>query len=159
MNDRKRKFQDTDLAHDSEGSKTAPVQCFPPPTLVYSELDFSARVCRESTMAFCPSFLPELFQDLSQLQEAWLAEGKSLSVSLFVSLGALILTKTKFPLFFGFSVAQVPDDEQFVPDFQSDNCKSLFYSSVHPSGICQFIATVASFNWSIVSYLLLVKRS
>ena len=35
--------------------------------------------------------IPELFQDLSQLQEAWLAE------------------------------AQVPDDEQFVPDFQSDN--------------------------------------
>lgn len=51
--DRKRKFLETDLAHDSE----------------------------------------ELFQDLSQLQEAWLAE------------------------------AQVPDDEQFVPDFQSDNCK------------------------------------
>ncbi|NXC04181.1 ETV5 protein, partial [Orthonyx spaldingii] len=49
--DRKRKFLETDLAHDSE----------------------------------------ELFQDLSQLQEAWLAE------------------------------AQVPDDEQFVPDFQSDN--------------------------------------
>ncbi|NXO39633.1 ETV5 protein, partial [Locustella ochotensis] len=48
--DRKRKFLETDLAHDSE----------------------------------------ELFQDLSQLQEAWLAE-------------------------------QVPDDEQFVPDFQSDN--------------------------------------
>uniref|UniRef100_A0A8C4U7P9 ETS variant transcription factor 5 n=1 Tax=Falco tinnunculus TaxID=100819 RepID=A0A8C4U7P9_FALTI len=47
----KRKFLETDLAHDSE----------------------------------------ELFQDLSQLQEAWLAE------------------------------AQVPDDEQFVPDFQSDN--------------------------------------
>ncbi|KAL2087845.1 hypothetical protein ACEWY4_016673 [Coilia grayii] len=36
----------------------------------------------------------ELFQDLSQLQEIWIAE------------------------------AQVPDDEQFVPDFQSDN---LFY--------------------------------
>ncbi|NXS38127.1 ETV5 protein, partial [Pomatostomus ruficeps] len=49
--DRKRKFLETDLAHDSE----------------------------------------ELFQDLSLLQEAWLAE------------------------------AQVPDDEQFVPDFQSDN--------------------------------------
>ncbi|ELK00782.1 ETS translocation variant 5 [Pteropus alecto] len=54
--DRKRKFLDTDLAHDSE----------------------------------------ELFQDLSQLQEAWLAEGKFLG-------------------------SQVPDDEQFVPDFQSDN--------------------------------------
>uniref|UniRef100_A0A7M4FTX7 ETS variant transcription factor 5 n=1 Tax=Crocodylus porosus TaxID=8502 RepID=A0A7M4FTX7_CROPO len=51
VTDRKRKFLDTDLAHDSE----------------------------------------ELFQDLSQLQETWLAE------------------------------AQVPDDEQFVPDFQSDN--------------------------------------
>ncbi|NXX11996.1 ETV5 protein, partial [Podargus strigoides] len=56
--DRKRKFLETDLAHDSE----------------------------------------ELFQDLSQLQEAWLAEGKSST-----------------PPF------AVPDDEQFVPDFQSDN--------------------------------------
>lgn len=28
--------------------------------------------------------------------------------------------------FFSPSVAQVPDDEQFVPDFQSDNCKYLF---------------------------------
>ncbi|KAK9514313.1 hypothetical protein VZT92_027789 [Zoarces viviparus] len=36
----------------------------------------------------------ELFQDLSQLQETWLAE------------------------------AQVPDnDEQFVPDFQTENCE------------------------------------
>ncbi|NXC73128.1 ETV5 protein, partial [Anhinga anhinga] len=56
--ERKRKFLETDLAHDSE----------------------------------------ELFQDLSQLQEAWLAEGKSSP-----------------PPF------TVPDDEQFVPDFQSDN--------------------------------------
>ncbi|TNN41951.1 ETS translocation variant 1 [Liparis tanakae] len=35
----------------------------------------------------------DLFQDLSQLQELWIAE------------------------------AQVPDDEQFVPDFQSDSCE------------------------------------
>ncbi|KAM8857676.1 ETS translocation variant 5a isoform 1-T1 [Synchiropus picturatus] len=51
VNDRKRKFIDSELALDTE----------------------------------------ELFQDLSQLQEIWIAE------------------------------AQVPDDEQFVPDFQSDN--------------------------------------
>ncbi|XP_053328142.1 ETS translocation variant 5 [Spea bombifrons] len=51
VTDRKRRFLDTDLAHDSE----------------------------------------ELFQDLSQLQEGWLIE------------------------------AHVPDDEQYVPDFQSDN--------------------------------------
>ncbi|KAK2856937.1 hypothetical protein Q5P01_005672 [Channa striata] len=51
VNDRKRKFMDTELAQDTE----------------------------------------ELFQDLSQLQEIWIAE------------------------------AQVPDDEQFVPDFQSNN--------------------------------------
>ncbi|XP_008326184.1 ETS translocation variant 5a isoform X2 [Cynoglossus semilaevis] len=51
LNERKRKFVDTELAQDTE----------------------------------------ELFQDLSQLQEIWIAE------------------------------AQVPDDEQFVPDFQSDN--------------------------------------
>ncbi|XP_017276719.1 ETS translocation variant 5a [Kryptolebias marmoratus] len=51
LNDRKRKFVDTELAQDTE----------------------------------------ELFQDLSQLQEIWIAE------------------------------AQVPDDEQFVPDFQSES--------------------------------------
>ncbi|XP_028998253.2 ETS translocation variant 5-like [Betta splendens] len=51
VDDRKRKFMDTELAQDTE----------------------------------------ELFQDLSQLQEIWIAE------------------------------AQVPDDEQFVPDFQSNN--------------------------------------
>ncbi|XP_028835532.1 ETS translocation variant 5b isoform X2 [Denticeps clupeoides] len=56
INDRKRKFVDTELAQDTE----------------------------------------ELFQDLSQLQEIWIAE------------------------------AQVPDDEQFVPDFQSDNL--IFHS-------------------------------
>ncbi|NXP13423.1 ETV5 protein, partial [Thinocorus orbignyianus] len=63
--ERKRKFLETDLAHDSE----------------------------------------ELFQDLSQLQEAWLAEGK-FSPLLFFCVKSL---------------SQVPDDEQFVPDFQSDN--------------------------------------
>ncbi|XP_066543693.1 ETS translocation variant 5a isoform X2 [Amia ocellicauda] len=62
LNDRKRKFLDTELAHDSE----------------------------------------ELFQDLSQLQEIWIAE------------------------------AQVPDDEQFVPDFQSDN---LMFHGPPPSKI------------------------
>ncbi|KAG9349330.1 hypothetical protein JZ751_027773, partial [Albula glossodonta] len=44
----------------------------------------------------------ELFQDLSQLQEMWIAE------------------------------AQVPDDEQFVPDFQSDN---LVFHGPPPSKI------------------------
>ncbi|XP_041120293.1 ETS translocation variant 5-like isoform X2 [Polyodon spathula] len=64
-NDRKRKFLDTELAHDSE----------------------------------------ELFQDLSQLQEIWIAEGERSSARP----SALTLH------------SQVPDDEQFVPDFQSDN--------------------------------------
>ncbi|XP_048875058.1 ETS translocation variant 5-like isoform X2 [Brienomyrus brachyistius] len=62
VNDRKRKFVDTELAQDTE----------------------------------------ELFQDLSQLQEIWIAE------------------------------AQVPDDEQFVPDFQSDN---LMFHGPPPSKI------------------------
>ncbi|KAG7469637.1 hypothetical protein MATL_G00131000 [Megalops atlanticus] len=56
----------------------------------------------------------ELFQDLSQLQEAWLAEDvmlQDLSASVF------------FPSYLQHrSLAQVPDnDEQFVPDFQSEN--------------------------------------
>ncbi|KAM9343814.1 ETS translocation variant 5a isoform 3-T3 [Pholidichthys leucotaenia] len=62
LNDRKRKFIDTELAQDTE----------------------------------------ELFQDLSQLQEIWIAE------------------------------AQVPDDEQFVPDFQSD---SLMFHGLLPAKI------------------------
>ncbi|KAG7219721.1 hypothetical protein INR49_018884 [Caranx melampygus] len=62
LNDRKRKFVDTELAQDTE----------------------------------------ELFQDLSQLQEIWIAE------------------------------AQVPDDEQFVPDFQSD---SLMFHGPPPAKI------------------------
>ncbi|XP_062862125.1 ETS translocation variant 5a [Trichomycterus rosablanca] len=62
VNDRKRKFVDTELAQDTE----------------------------------------ELFQDLSQLQEIWIAE------------------------------AQVPDDEQFVPDFQSD---SLMFHGPPPTKI------------------------
>ncbi|KAM6985210.1 ETS translocation variant 5a isoform 2-T2 [Aplochiton taeniatus] len=62
VNDRKRKFVDTELAQDTE----------------------------------------ELFQDLSQLQEIWIAE------------------------------AQVPDDEQFVPDFQSD---SLMFHGPLPAKI------------------------
>ncbi|XP_033899840.2 ETS translocation variant 5-like isoform X2 [Acipenser ruthenus] len=64
-NDRKRKFLDTELAHNSE----------------------------------------ELFQDLSQLQEIWIAEGGCSSAHP----SALTLP------------SQVPDDEQYVPDFQSDN--------------------------------------
>ncbi|KAM7321828.1 hypothetical protein ACRRTK_018669 [Alexandromys fortis] len=64
----------------------------------------------------------ELFQDLSQLQEAWLAEGKFLDCAvLYVKRSAVPFravqrskTEVSFP-------AQVPDDEQFVPDFQSDN--------------------------------------
>ncbi|MED6271498.1 ETS translocation variant 5 [Characodon lateralis] len=62
LNDRKRKFVDTELAQDTE----------------------------------------ELFQDLSQLQEIWIAE------------------------------AQVPDDEQFVPDFQSE---SLMFHGPPPTKI------------------------
>ncbi|KAM8855535.1 ETS translocation variant 5a isoform 2-T3 [Spinachia spinachia] len=62
LNDRKRKFVDTELAQDTE----------------------------------------DLFQDLSQLQEIWIAE------------------------------AQVPDDEQFVPDFQSD---SLMFHGPPPAKI------------------------
>ncbi|XP_054643901.1 ETS translocation variant 5a isoform X2 [Dunckerocampus dactyliophorus] len=62
LNERKRKFVDTELAQDTE----------------------------------------ELFQDLSQLQDIWIAE------------------------------AQVPDDEQFVPDFQSD---SLMFHGPPPAKI------------------------
>ncbi|XP_037542681.1 ETS translocation variant 5a [Nematolebias whitei] len=62
LNNRKRKFVDTELAQDTE----------------------------------------ELFQDLSQLQEIWIAE------------------------------AQVPDDEQFVPDFQSE---SLMFHGPPPTKI------------------------
>ncbi|XP_010878010.2 ETS translocation variant 5a isoform X3 [Esox lucius] len=66
IDNRKRKFVDTELAQDTE----------------------------------------DLFQDLSQLQEIWIAEGELTS--------------------------QVPDDEQFVPDFQSD---SLMFHGPPPTKI------------------------
>lgn len=70
--------------------------------------------------------IPELFQDLSQLQEAWLAEGKFLGCPVFHIKHFILLFNTteKFKIKISFP-AQVPDDEQFVPDFQSDNCKYL----------------------------------
>lgn len=63
VNERKRKFQDTDLAHDSEGR------------LITILNNTSEHFCSFLVAFFY--FLSELFQDLSQLQEAWLAEGKS----------------------------------------------------------------------------------
>ncbi|KAM9829197.1 ETS translocation variant 5-like isoform 2-T2 [Syngnathus typhle] len=65
LGDRKRKFMDAGLDQDTEGMATM----------------------------FTSQKSEELFQDLSQLQEIWIAEG----------------------------LAQNPDDEQFVPDFQSSN--------------------------------------
>lgn len=70
--------------------------------------------------------ITELFQDLSQLQEAWLAEGKFLDCAVphvkhsTAPFSKIQRSKTEISL-----PAQVPDDEQFVPDFQSDNCKYL----------------------------------
>lgn len=89
VNDRKRKFQDTDLAHDSEGSEELP------PFVVVDvwkkhlwNITILSSMCkkhvsRKKYSIFCSCFLSELFQDLSQLQEAWLAEGKSLLISQF----------------------------------------------------------------------------
>lgn len=72
-----------------------------------------------------------MFQDLSQLQEAWLAEGKFLYYAiLHVKHFTVPFSKTqRSKTGISFS-AQVPDDEQFVPDFQSDNCKYLSVADI-----------------------------
>jgi len=62
-----------------------------------SELRFRGERKRKFAEAELDQDTEDLFQDLSQLQEIWIAE------------------------------AQVPDDEQFVPDFQSDNL--IFHGS------------------------------
>lgn len=85
MNDRKRKFQDTDLAHDSEGSCehscTEKLDCNHPYSKHHNKpLQFMP--CKY----FIFFFVSELFQDLSQLQETWLAEGKSFLYHICISL-------------------------------------------------------------------------
>lgn len=77
--DRKRKFLDTDLAHDSEGSKAFPayvVASLLPVTVAcrfFPDFSLAEEISSFWGLLFSIS---ELFQDLSQLQEAWLAEGK-----------------------------------------------------------------------------------
>lgn len=66
----------------------------------------------------CPA---ELFQDLSQLQEIWIAEGEF--CVLFVC--RCLTEPGPTDVLSTCSTAQVPDDEQFVPDFQSDSCEYL----------------------------------
>lgn len=85
--DRKRKFLDTDLAHDSEGSEAFPsvVACSHGSLQKLHAASSSLFSLAEEFSSFwCLLFsIPELFQDLSQLQEAWLAEGKFLGCPIF----------------------------------------------------------------------------
>lgn len=129
MTDRKRKFLDTDLAHDSEGSGDFPVPQPPQTAQITSAQPPMLLLSTRNNLILNPFFflfflIAELFQDLSQLQEAWLAEGKFLDCAvLYVKRSAVpfrAVQRSKIEVSFP---AQVPDDEQFVPDFQSDNCK------------------------------------
>lgn len=64
LSDRKRKFVDTELAQDTEGESSDVIRwspCFTSADLYSNPLSFQ---------------LPELFQDLCQLQEIWIAEGR-----------------------------------------------------------------------------------
>lgn len=69
ISDRKRKFVDSELALDTEGNGEAEIGDIVTSSLVY----FHSISCRW-LFPFCVS---ELFQDLSQLQEIWIAEGQS----------------------------------------------------------------------------------
>ncbi|RXM27806.1 ETS translocation variant 5 [Acipenser ruthenus] len=137
-NDRKRKFLDTELAHDSEelfqdlsqlqeiwiaegGCSSAHPSALTLPSQVPDDEQYvpdfqsdnseesSSRQANDRKRKFLDTELAhnseELFQDLSQLQEIWIAEGGCSSAHP----SALTLP------------SQVPDDEQYVPDFQSDN--------------------------------------
>lgn len=82
--DRKRKFLDTDLAHDSEGSEAFPsVLCLPQMAPSESSRSLCCLAEEFSSFWYLLFSIPELFQDLSQLQEAWLAEGKFLGCPIF----------------------------------------------------------------------------
>jgi len=63
--DRKRKFVDTELAQDTEGEGAARRP--------------GARRARRASLSLYLWFVSELFQDLSQLQELWIAEGMTSS--------------------------------------------------------------------------------
>ena len=84
MIDRKRKFLDTDLAHDSEGSAALPsvVACsYGSLRKLRTQPASSLFPLGEFSSFWCLLFsIPELFQDLSQLQETCLQLTKPLEV-------------------------------------------------------------------------------
>lgn len=63
MNDRKRKFVDSELALDTEGNASAEAQ----------RRSVAYFYSKKLSITF---YFSELFQDLSQLQEIWIAEGQ-----------------------------------------------------------------------------------
>lgn len=65
LGDRRRRFLDTELAQDTEGISAWCVQSA-----------FDVCKCSSSSGNLICVCLSELFQDLSQLQEIWIAEGK-----------------------------------------------------------------------------------
>lgn len=70
LNDRKRKFVDTELAQDTEGSFADAINVMKSTVRL---LETSAKF-----LLFFSFIISELFQDLSQLQEIWIAEGEFL---------------------------------------------------------------------------------
>lgn len=95
----------------------------------------AAQVCLGSSELTGPGSCPaELFQDLSQLQEIWIAEGEFWTGGTS-SASDPYAVQTKTLTFSPRSTAHVPDDEQFVPDFQSDSCEYLLCSGGARGGV------------------------
>lgn len=70
LNDRKRKFVDTELAQDTEGTFLCVID------VIKSTVKYVGTSAK--FLLFSSSVFSELFQDLSQLQEIWIAEGEIL---------------------------------------------------------------------------------
>jgi len=68
FNDRKRKFVDTELAQDTEGKQMSMQSILP------DHPGPNNSACLFTNQSLCST---DLFQDLSQLQEIWIAEGTS----------------------------------------------------------------------------------
>lgn len=73
LNDRKRKFVDTELAQDTEGN----IALMPWMHFCWLSCVLTCNYFGGNLSSICfTSWFPELFQDLSQLQEIWIAEGE-----------------------------------------------------------------------------------
>lgn len=77
LSDRKRKYMDTELAQDTEGRLIIRATCQRAQMLIFCLIHFVWCILIQCVCVCVCDLSADLFQDLIQLQEIWIAEGET----------------------------------------------------------------------------------